>query len=338
MPARAPRSWSAAPFEADELALRVVQVQAEGVNLLAGLLRRRYQRLQEPAGAGAGLLAGDALRCELGEGADGLLERDVQRGGHWADILQRLGQVGDLTLRLSRAGREQVGDVRDLLAGQTELGHGGGGDAGRVGDVDAAGGGQVQRPLQRAAEDVAHPDPGLAEGGDPVGRLGGAVLGGGAGLDRGLPQLRQLGRGRVGAGRGPGHGLVEVGERLHRDADAHGGGRADSEQVLPDLGAGPPSLLGGGLGIPLRLRGLLSGLGAGRGLVPGRLLHCGRLTACGGLSTGGGAGLGRQHPGAGRFAGGDLLRGGDLGGRARLRSRGLRSERSLLLLQRGSLR
>jgi hypothetical protein len=73
-------------------------------------------------------------------------------------------------LRLAGGRGEQVGDVRDLRAGQLELGHRAGRGLGGLADVHLAGGGERQRAAQAAVEDVGSGDAGLRQLGDRIGR------------------------------------------------------------------------------------------------------------------------------------------------------------------------
>lgn len=121
-----------------------------------------------------------------------------------------------------------MADVRPV---ELELGQGHGCDSGGVGDAQAAGGCEVERPLEAAVEDVGGRYAGLGELLDRPGGFGRAERRVGARLNRRRPELVHVRGGLVRRGLDVAHGLVEVREGL--DDVAGGGGRGDT---VPDHG------------------------------------------------------------------------------------------------------
>ena len=92
--------------------------------------------------AGAGVGADQAGRRERRQGAGCFFDRQAELRRDKAGLLERHRHVGDFALGFAGSGGDQVSDVRDVRAGQAELGHGGGRHLGAVGHTKVAGCGE----------------------------------------------------------------------------------------------------------------------------------------------------------------------------------------------------
>ena len=157
--------------------------------------------------------------------------------------------------------------MANIRTRELELRQGHGRDSGGVGDTQAAGGGQVERPLEATVQDVSGRNARLGELFDGPGGFGRAERRVGASLNRGLPELVHVFGGLVRRGLHVTHGLVEVGEGF--DDVSGGGGRGDT--VANHCGRG------GVPGCALQLRGLGEAAHGGLGCLAGRVALRGEL-------------------------------------------------------------
>ena len=257
--------------EADELALRVVRVDTKFLHVLSGLLRlgRHVQehRLERRARIGAE----EASGREGGEAARGFLDAEAGLGGDEASLFQGHAEVANVAHSLTRASGEEVCGVTDIRATELELGERHGCDTGGVSDTEATGGGQVERPLETAVQDVSGRHARLGELFDCPGGFGRAERRVRARLNRSLPELVHVLSGLVRRGLHVAHGLVEIREGL----DDVSGCCSRGDTVTDHSGRG---------GVPggaLKLRGLRQAAHGGLGCLAGGVaLRCELVEAC----------------------------------------------------------
>ena len=113
--------------------------------------------------------------------------------GEWSDILERFGEVLDLTLSLASRSGQEVGDVACVGAWQFELRHRRAHDPGSVSDAEGSGCSEIERASESTVDRVRDADVGLDELSLSISSLGRREGGGSPVLDGFLTQPADAG-------------------------------------------------------------------------------------------------------------------------------------------------
>ena len=206
--------------DADELPLRVEEVEAQPRHRISGLVGLRHQTLQHRLERSPRVGADQGAVGEHRQDADRLLHRQPGLLGDQATLAESVTELADISGRLVRTRGQHVGDVCHLIAAETEHVHRLRRDRRSIGQVELAGGGKAERSGESTAEHIGDGDARLDELGLGVSGLRRRIDGVSTRLQRCVTQRLHLCSRGVRHRPDAGHRSVEVARRLdRRDAD-----------------------------------------------------------------------------------------------------------------------